>query len=342
VIARRAHGQAERAGFYRRADGRRLEVCQNLQDMVLRPPRGLPVSVRGKLAYVYADGNRFGAIRAAVGTREFARQLVAYQEPLLRRITAWLRDGLAADDLARAAPIGTAGQARFETLLWGGDEFLFVVPAWLGMLFLGQAVSAMKGWRIGGHDLTFAFGMAICDVKAPVRQARDTVHRLAETVKDAMGATPRSGAAIQVYESHSLIDAPLKTQRRLLFGVPPEQTERLDRALIIAAEALPDLPEEIRTLTDEGAEQGALSGATLHAAINAARGEGLLSAAGEAAARKILDDAFNRFGREIPPVSIPGFGDRGLVLDLCLVAMLRDYCALPQGGSVPGFPAVTE
>ncbi len=343
VIDRHNYGRDQRAKFYTRADGMPLDVCRSLQEVVDFPPSGLRASPRGKLAYLYADGNRFSAIRAKVGTKVFSEELEKLQTPLLRQITGWLREGLKLQDLSRVAPIDKTGLVRFETLLWGGDEFLFVMPAWLGLHVLGELVTAMAGWKICGHELTFAFGMAICDVKTPVRQARETAHRLAESVKDAMGATPRSGAAIQVYESQNLIDAPLKTQRSLLFGISPKATEHLDKALIIDAAALPCLPKTIRTLTDEGAHEGTLSGTTLHAAITAARAapDGLLSDQGKAAALKVLEDAFTRFGHCVPRVEIPGFVTRGLVLDLCLVAMLRDYCALPESGSLPPFPAVT-
>jgi|GEM_PF-3720314 hypothetical protein len=337
VIDRHEFGRKQRQKFYERADGEALLTCASLQEIVDHPPPNLPASVKGKLAYLYADGNRFGSIRAEIGTKEFAARLEELQTPLLQRITAWLRQGLTDNDRARAAPIKETSHARFETLLWGGDEFLFVIPAWLALPVLGELVTAMTGWKIGGRALTFAFGLVICDVKAPVRQARDTAHALAETVKEAMGKEPRSGAAIQVYESQSLIDAPLATQRSLAFALPRGQIDALDAKLVIAAEALPGLASDVGRLTDEGAAQGALSASLLHAAIMAARTSpgGLLSPDGEAAAKGVLQAAFERFGQVMPTATIAGFGERGLVLDLCLIAMLRDYCVSPWDGPQP-------
>ena len=339
VIDRHKYGRGQRSKFYDRAGGA-LEVTSNLRDMVDAPLIKLPPSTAGKLAYLYADGNKFSAIRGKVGTAAFAAEIEVRFKTLLNRIASWWRDGLANHDRYRVVIKDGSEQARFETLLWGGDEFLFVMPAWLGLHFLGEVAAATKGWKVVDEGVTFAFGLAICDVKTPVRQAYHTAKLLAESVKTAMGKEPRAGAAIQVYESQSLIDAPLATQRGLLFGIPPTTAKDLDIALTIAGDALPTLTETIRGLTDEGAEYGAFSGALLHAAIRQARNApgGLRGPESEPAARALLDEAFGRFGKTVPAIEIPGFVSRGLVLDLCLIAMLRDYCVRSDGEDLPPFP----
>ena len=86
VKARRDYGQAARQEFYRSvlkgqlnrklataAPG--LRFSQSLQDIVADPPDEVGLSVRNKIAVVYADGNRFGKVRDKVGTIAFSEDI---------------------------------------------------------------------------------------------------------------------------------------------------------------------------------------------------------------------------------------------------------------------------
>lgn len=340
VKARREFGRSARHKFYEQHGGAGLAVTDSLQAMLEAPrPPGLPAALGGKVAYLYADGNGFGAIRAATGPQHFAAALAVLQRGLLRRLIAWLDDGIAAGDLRRA----TAGDraARFETLMWGGDEFLFVMPAWLALPVLGQMAAAMSGWTIG-QPLTHAFGLAICHHKTPVRQATAAAQALAESAKAAQPDGQASTlAAIQVFESLDPLDAPLAELRGPLFGVGPDRHATLHRALAIHGDALPGLVEHIAHLTGMDVADGGIPPGLLHRAIAAAQAapDGLLGAAGATLAGETLAEAFGRFGRALPaPLGVPGPHQRQLGADLALIAMLRDYCALSGGDALPGFP----
>lgn len=361
VAERRRYGRAQRSGFYARFRpppdaGRSLPVCDSFDDQVVDPPAGLPVAPRNKLAFLYGDGNAFNAIRQSLGVRRFSAGLRPLQEAFLRRLTTWLADGVTANDRRRAVKAKDGWVARFETLTWGGDEFLFVMPSWLGLPVLAEVEAALRGWALDGHALTFGLGLAICDRKTPARIARRTANDLADSAKAAakkaaktaaQGSVPSAvippAAAIQVFESQSPIDAPLAALRGRQFGVPPDGVDALGARLVLRAEALGGLVAHVRSLTSGSVRDGALSPSVLHRAIVAARRVpgGLASAAADDAARKVLHQAFNRFGRDAPTVRLAGFMERGTALDLCLVAMLRDYCAEPEGGDVAPFPGAT-
>lgn len=346
VWARREYGRKMRAGFYASGPaapgGAGLLVTDSFEQIVDNAPRVLPEAVKGKLAYLYADGNGFGRIRREAGAAAFAREIDKYQGELLDRLIGWLREGLTAHDPLRTV-IDARGQERirFETLLWGGDDMLFVMPAWLGLHMLGEFSAATSGWQIDGEALTYSFGLAICGLHTPVRLARHTAKELAESVKAALQDPPVNAASIQVFESQSPLDTSLLELRCGLFGVPNRQPEAdsLNAALTIHGHALPGLAATLRDLTDGSVREGKLAPSVLHAAIAAARssGSGLLSPAAATAADRVLDAAFRRFGRSVE-IDIPGLRSRGLVGDLCLVAMLRDYCRLPPETALPPFP----
>lgn len=161
----------------------------------------LPPSVRGKMALLYLDGNAFGArcqpflssIGAYRALNDYlamrrARLLATVLDWMLRRTPAMIRPATQEDPKHRL---------RFETLLWGGDEFLWVLPAAFGWELMGVVQNALADWRPAealagtpGIDkaaldapLTHAAGLLFCDDKAPIRITRNLVKGLADAGK---------------------------------------------------------------------------------------------------------------------------------------------------------------
>lgn len=91
---------------------------------------------------------------------------------------------------------------RLETLLWGGDEMMFVLPAWLAFDFLETFFSCVynqdKPWKIGEKQQSFAVGMVFCSMKAPIDRIKNYAYGLAELAK---GNRDKSLIAFQVLES---------------------------------------------------------------------------------------------------------------------------------------------
>jgi arsenate reductase-like glutaredoxin family protein len=77
---------------------------------------------------------------------------------------------------------------RFETLLWGGDEMLFVMPAWHGFEFIHYFFDKTANWETPeGRQLTHAAGIVFCHVKSPIRIIRRIAQSIADTVKNKLG-----------------------------------------------------------------------------------------------------------------------------------------------------------
>lgn len=174
VKSRRDFGQDQKKrDFYEHFTNLRgLSFTQDLNDLSSDPDKGI---LHHKIAVIHIDGNRFGDIqrtecRTKQDQHRFDEKLKEGQKKILKKL---LRT-------ANQDPSGSwknENKIRLETLLWGGDEIIWVVPAWLGWstlaLFYKQAGERMK---FRGELLTHAAGLVFCHHNAPI----DRVKRLAE------------------------------------------------------------------------------------------------------------------------------------------------------------------
>lgn len=359
VAFRREYGRRERWHFYLdelgdttgrsilQPDGKHFYFASEFQDIVADPPYGVPLSLRSKIAVVYMDGNRFGRIRERLPIGRFARELRALRRGLLESVLRWYVRSAASQDWS--GPPGTLEDAgnpfavveygrwglRLETLLWGGDECTFVVPAWLAVPFVTGLFAATRDWQIGGSPLTHAVGVAIAHHKVPIRQLQAIARAAADGAKDA-GLRDRNTVTFEIFESLAPPDTELAPARAHLYGMPPgctEGHERLARWLALPGDAMGTLTGNLRTLaTGDGGEPFPRS--QLYAALRAAKAAGDLTGADAAKAfathlahfgrRKESAESVDRLHAMLPPQADPD-GPRPLPVDLALLAQFWDY-----------------
>lgn len=157
------------------------------------PLAGLPPNVRGKLAVIFFDGNGFSAKRdrcanladsrkAFESYRNFCLALERNGGLILARLLRWMAEK-PAFVLHRAG----ARILRFETLLFGGDDICFVLPAWGAFAFmekLQEVLSTLQAPVVGRDEvLTYKAGMVLADHKSPVRDLRNVAEALARAAK---------------------------------------------------------------------------------------------------------------------------------------------------------------
>lgn len=155
----------------------------------------LPAAVPGKMALIYLDGNNFGsrrkqATRDQLAGQRFSTALELWRGRLLAALLDWI--------MATPAMIRPATDAdphhrfRFETLLWGGDEVLWVMPAAFAWEAMAVIQRALKGWRPGDFlpemeggsvSLSHSAGLLLCDHKAPIRVVRHLASALCDAAK---------------------------------------------------------------------------------------------------------------------------------------------------------------
>jgi|GEM_PF-2528000 len=187
------------------------DFCADIEALAL-DPSGISAEQSGrkvypklsdKIALIYIDGNQFGrrqrdyvenfdlstmgstdplnAIPDAAAQRHFDQRLQAVRNGFLDSAIKWLMED---ERRTGFAPLeGQKKLLRLETLQWGGDETLIVLPAWHGMAFIQHFFS--WDWSFDGLEtpLTHAAGVVFCHSKAPIRIIQRIARSLAENIK---------------------------------------------------------------------------------------------------------------------------------------------------------------
>jgi hypothetical protein len=282
-------------------------------DIVGSAPSDLPVSVRGKLCVVYLDGNGFGKARdrqcdkhGLAGLSTMSSYWEALGGGLLAKLLCWMGERpdimlnsgqyvATRDESPEADPEG-AQRYRFETLLWGGDEMCFVVPAWAGWAFLEELTKALTAWvEPGASSLQdrfhFSIGAAFGSVKTPIRDLR----AVAESLADAAKAHDRGQSLVQVLalEGIDRAEFDLAAYRAQALALPPG--ERADgNWFSLPAEQL----GEVRKAAARLIGRDGIGRSQLHRWLYKASSQGLLAAPEEdAGAGKLLAEMDRDFRR---------------------------------------------
>ena len=141
-----------------------LHFVEDLEDLC----EGESGDLGGKYALIHLDGNHFGKIQQDCGE---PKDLEAWDRFIQDKRRAALTAMLTR---IKARPEWLNGtNVRLETLLWGGDETIWVVPARCGWAFLETWFSLCRDWEFPrGNRLTHAAGMVFCHEKAPIHRVR--------------------------------------------------------------------------------------------------------------------------------------------------------------------------
>ena len=258
---RRQFGREQRQEFYARETKGIYELpkpgafTQDFEELAGAAFPDVPDGLHGKIAVIYLDGNKFGALQRTRCQDPTAQQRFddcvkhcrrTMLADLLRHIDAhtgaewWSRDG----------------NRRIETLLWGGDEIIWVVPAWKGWEVLQFFFEHSADWKVslagdGGAEqvfrLTHAAGMVFAHHDAPIQRLRKLAENLANKVKDGL-KEPYSPAAnrfdYEVLESFDHIGPDFDAYRKTRLA------HRADDALVDAALAAASMGKLAAALRD--------------------------------------------------------------------------------------------
>lgn len=175
VQARRGNGMQRKQDFYARelapaADPTSGRYCKDFEDLATAMPSTIrPATLDGKIAVFYADGNKFGRVAQACKTPGELTGWDGYVKASRQAFLAQLLKRAANE--SRWQNSAAAGAVRLETLLWGGDELMMVVPAWCGMELAELFFLATQGMRFpvnGGPPLSHCCGLVFCHRQAPI------------------------------------------------------------------------------------------------------------------------------------------------------------------------------
>lgn len=183
----------------------------DLETLAGRHPK---MSIDGKVAVIYSDGNAFGkAQRNAINNAKGERDPIEIQQEFdlkLRVERAMYLTHLVDFLASKGAQIEKDGEqiVLLETLLWGGDEMTLVVPAWIGLEVLRHYTEHHKSFSICGQKLTSSTGIVFCSHKTPIRKAEQAARELADAIKERTGGRDESYFDYMVLES---IDYPTQS-----------------------------------------------------------------------------------------------------------------------------------
>ncbi|MBK7931772.1 MAG: hypothetical protein IPJ98_31110 [Bryobacterales bacterium] len=182
-----------------------------------------------KIALIHMDGNGFGSIQrkcdAEAKLRDWDEFIQAKRKGALLSIlnAIKLRPEWFNQDLL-----------RLETLLWGGDEMVFVVPAWCGWSFLDAWFKCSRNWEFATPEgvsatLTHSASVVFCHHKAPIHRIKQLAISMTEMAKDAF--RDRNHFAYMVLESFDHVGRDLEEHMKSLthaMGVPRDLLLRAD------------------------------------------------------------------------------------------------------------------
>lgn len=181
VYVRRQAGRDLRQTIYRDILGESLSLqftdeTASLSTFPAGAFKEIPPNLNGKMAVFYADGNGFGRIQRScqdtAALRQWDRDIRDKRRTLLHALLAWL---------AKKSRAKTGdGELRFETLLWGGDELLFLLPAWLGLQFAEKFFAFTADWHYASQPLTHAAGLVFAKHSTPISQLQKLAKQLAD------------------------------------------------------------------------------------------------------------------------------------------------------------------
>jgi hypothetical protein len=145
----------------------------------------------GKIAFIYLDGNRFGRIREEMCTD--AGLYKEFQETVQEKLRkAALQQILDFAHKTENTSFLTNGRIRLETLLWGGDDIEWIVPAWQALNVLESFFETTQA--VGNFHrvtLTHSAGVVFCHHNLPILQIRRYARELCDIAKEGISKNIR-------------------------------------------------------------------------------------------------------------------------------------------------------
>ncbi|MDP2574212.1 hypothetical protein Q8W40_18625 [Vibrio penaeicida] len=231
------------------------QLSQDLHQLAGTHPT---LSLNGKIAVIYADGNSFGKIQREAIENACKQGSESSQEDAQKSYDDELKK-IRQDYQKRLIDLFVTRQPELkgnekttpiqvETLLWGGDESTIVVPAWLGFDVLQHFFEHHKNKTLNGHPITFSAGMVLCSAKTPIQKAQQLAIELADNIKEQPNGRQFNLFDYAVLESidyfveDSIEDFWKKqfhTQAKCRRPIGYQESASLDEALKAALDALP-------------------------------------------------------------------------------------------------------
>ena len=292
--------------------------------------QSLPPNLNDKIAVFYADGNSFGKIQAESVDDEstqkhFDRIVQDGKNKTLKSVLEMASGSEKWNPLWWTSENQNQWLLRFETLLWGGDEVLWVYPAWFGLEVAKQFFidAPRKPLNVDNqesenpdprskrtldeHNFTYSAGLVFCHANAPIQQIKSLAMELGDAAKQ-LNDEPRNVLNYVCLESFDQLGDHVEAARRTQIPLP----SKVDSAMVEQALAFHHLPAK---------EMGDLLSAIKWMKQNFPRGSAYKvltnlreQGTSEEPLKKSCDSfrrTFNRGLRDVSPTSMQEAKDKG-------------------------------
>lgn len=245
VAVRRLAGQRLKQNFYQRQikEAIQAQFVREIKELTEDKSKG---DLNEKMAVIYLDGNRFGKIKddashSRAEWQKFDTTVKSYRREMLEGLlgrmknnTDWQNDG----------------RYRIETLLWGGDEILWVVPAWKGWETLQYFYEISSEWHFNSIPLRHSAGLVFCHHNAPIHRITQLAKDLAELAKEKN--REQNLFAYEVLESFDHIGRNLQRYREERCPQPVNSSGSISpQALILAGPDMQDMFDFVSSFAEE-------------------------------------------------------------------------------------------
>ncbi|TKD23004.1 hypothetical protein FBT96_04095 [Rhodobacter capsulatus] len=305
VADRRDYGRQHRKAV---AAQTAFDPAPDFETLIRLSDGDVPLSAQNKMAVVHADGAGFGAALvklqqekgAEAGLKSFSDRAQEMQAGIIAQAVIWAA-GWSGDVL------------QFEVLLAGGDDLMFVLPAWKLFDFLAGFHDWTADEAIEGSAVHFRLGAIIADRSTPIRQMTG----LAFEAVDALRASglPGSLCSIDVFESAAPPMDGLSAHRQRLYGVGHD--DAMQAWPLAEAADLAAVLRYLRTTEDKDV----IRRSQIYRAL---RDLPDLSAAAAEVAKRL--DHYTERTAKASALRLPGVASDNPALHLAVAAQLWDYC----------------
>lgn len=221
-LSRFVHQRREYGLAYRRnLVGKDFRFARDFEELV-QTKANLPLSASAKFAAVYVDGAGFGAALAALinGAGESAAARDSARKAYSAAASS-LQNDIVNKAMLWAQQVSDDDRLQLEVLLAGGDDMIFVVPAWKLMDFLTAFADWTSNAKLAGHPVWFRAGCIIAHHKTPIRQVLGLAEAAVNEMRAARAMPARNEIglySIDVLESAAPPPDGLESHRRRRFG----------------------------------------------------------------------------------------------------------------------------
>ncbi|BCL60482.1 hypothetical protein DGMP_11750 [Desulfomarina profundi] len=186
VKIRHDYGRNKKHHFYQNELQRTLnegitdKFTHDLEKLTANSPSK---TLQHKMAVIYTDGNSFGTLQQKFCKTEYTQK--KFDDELNKKRATFLSNLL---NFARnsdyfSIAIDNEKCLQMETLMWGGDELLLVVPAWQGWQTLALLYQHIETWDFEGEPLYHGAGIVFCHHNAPIHRITRLAKELTEEAK---------------------------------------------------------------------------------------------------------------------------------------------------------------